>query len=176
VKWAEEGEGILYPEQPDELVAISGEDLDYLEKVARSSGRRRSRICAHTSVEAVIHEMVIYHPKETYVHPHKHLNKDESFHLICGEIDLVMFDEGGNVVDVLPMGGHASGKAFFYRVSSGIFHTQLFREDTIFHEVTKGPFDKKDTIVADWAPDEKNPALVEEYLGKIRERINNINS
>ena len=176
MKWIEDSEGVLYPEQPHELVTMSREDLDCLENAARSSDRRRSRICTHTSIEADIHEMVIYHPKGTYVHPHKHLNKDESFHLICGEIDLVMFDNGGNVVDVLPMGDHTSGKAFFYRVASGIFHTQIFCQDTIFHEVTKGPFDKKKTIAADWAPDEKDAMLVEKYVRKMREYVNTINS
>lgn len=176
MKWIKENEEVLYPEQPQKLVTMSRKDLDCLEKVARSSARRRSRICAHTSVEDDIHEMMIYHPKGTYVRPHKHLDKDESFHLICGEIDLVMFDEGGNVVEVLQMGDYTSGKTFYYRISSDTFHTQIFWKDTIFHEVTKGPFDKKDTIAADWAPDEKDAMLVENYLRKMKEHINNINS
>ena len=101
------------------------------------------------------------------MHPHKHMGKDESFHLICGEIDLVVFDEGGNVVEVLHMGDYASGSPFYYRISSGTFHTQIFLKDTIFHEVTKGPFNKVDTIVAEWAPNEKDEIVVEKYLTKI---------
>ena len=175
MKWIKENEEVLYPEEPQKLVTMSRKDLDCLEKVARSSARRRSRICAHTSVEDDIHEMMIYHPKGTYVRPHKHLNKDESFHLISGKIDLVMFDEGGNVVEVLRMGGYTSGKTFYYRISSDNFHTQIFWKDTIFHEVTKGPFDKKDTIAADWAPEEKNRVSVEDFLKILITTINEKN-
>ena len=172
MKWIRENEEDLYPEQPKKLVTMSRKNMDCLEKIARSSARKRSRFCAHSSVDSDVHEMMICHPKGTYVSPHKHVGKDESFHLISGEIDLLLFDDQGNIKDVLHMGNYKSGEPFYYRIPADIFHTQIFKQDTIFHEVTKGPFNKNDTIAADWAPDEKDAMLVENYVRKMKEDIN----
>lgn len=172
MKWIKESEEVFYPEQSRKLVTLSKQDCEYLQGVAQSNVRKRSRICIHYTVEDDIHEMVIYHPKETYVRPHKHMGKDESFHLISGEIDLVIFDESGNIVEVLQMGSYESGRTFYYRISANTFHTQIFRKDTIFHEVTKGPFDRRDDVVADWSPDEKKRPLVEDFFEKLETIIN----
>jgi len=175
MKWIKESQEVFYPEKSRKLLTLSKQDTEYLQTVAQANVRNRSRICAHQTVRDDIHEMVIYHPKGTYVRPHKHMGKDESFHLISGEIDLVMFDESGNIVEVLQMGNYESGKTFYYRISANTFHAQIFRKDTIFHEVTKGPFDKRDTVAAHWAPDEQEAISVENYLTKIKKHINNIN-
>ena len=42
-----------------------------------------------------IHEMIVFHKKGSYVRPHKHLNKLESFFIISGEVTLVIFDKKG---------------------------------------------------------------------------------
>ena len=176
MKWIKENDEVLYSVKPRKLFSLSKDDTEYLQSVAQSNVRNRSRICAHATVKDDIHEMIIYHPKGTYVHPHKHIGKDESFHLICGEIDLVIFDEDGTVVKVLRMEDYISGRTFYYRVFSDTFHTQIFRKNTIFHEVTRGPFNKSDTVVARWAPDGKETDLVEDYTTQIIQHINSFKS
>ena len=111
--------------------------------------------------------MIIYHPKGTYVQPHMHIGKDESFHLICGEIDCVIFDNQSIVKKAFPMGDYSSGKTFYYRIPSNTYHTQIFKKDTFFHEDTEGPFNREDTIIANWAPDEKETAKAKKYIAKI---------
>ena len=54
-------------------------------------------------------------------------------------------------------------------------HTH-FKKDTFFHEVTKGPFDRNDTINASWAPDEKEKSMVISYFDKINKIIESSNS
>ena len=168
MKWIKENDEVLFLAKYQNLLSLSKKDLDYLQSLANLNDRKRSRICSHNKISDDIHEMFIYHPKGTYVRPHKHILKNESFHLICGKIDFVTFDKIGNITEVLPMENYISGKTFYYRISPDIFHTQIFLEDTIFHEVTKGPFKKEDTVFADWSPDEENTALVENYLIKIK--------
>jgi len=168
MKWIKENKEVLFFAKNHELISLSQKDLKYLQILAKSNDRKRSRICSHGNIDDDIHEMFIYHPKGTYVRPHKHVVNKESFHLICGKIDFVKFDKIGNITEVIPMGDYISGKTFYYRISSDIFHTQIFLEDTIFHEVTKGPFKKEDTVFADWSPDEKDTALVDNYLIKIK--------
>ena len=53
---------------------------------------------------------------------------------------------------------------------------QIFKKDTFFHEVTKGPFDRNDTINASWAPDEKEKSMVISYFDKINKIIESSNS
>ena len=174
IKTRKESDEVLYP--CEEIVTITSPDLSELLRMAELAPRRRIRLCAHQSIQDEIHEMIIYHPKGTYVQPHKHKAKEESFHLISGEIDCVILDDKGHVRTVLPMGSHSSGEIFYYRIPADTFHMQIFREDTFFHEVTKGPFDIKDTICAHWAPSEKHPKKVKEYMAGIIHTIGGIKS
>ena len=99
--------------------------------------------------------MIIVLSNQTYIRPHKHINKTESFHIIEGLIDVVIFDETGNIVEVVHMGDLLSGHNFFYRLSDDYYHTPIIRSDfAVFHETINGPFDRTDTIEAPWAPDE----------------------
>ena len=169
-----ESNEVLYPDE--DIVTLSTSGLDELKRMALLNPRRRIRLCAHHSVEDVVHEMIIFHPQGTYVPPHKHIGKDESFHLISGEIDCVIFDSQSNVKRVFPMGDYSSGKTFYYRIPANTYHTQIFKKDTFFHEVTKGPFDRNDTLTASWAPDEKETAMVKSYINEISQIIKSINS
>ena len=167
-----ENNEVLY--SSESFVSLNGDDLNQMKQIAKLNDRHRIRICTHQSIEDNVHEMIIYHPKDTYVPPHMHIGKDESFHLISGKIKLILFNENGKISKVLEMGEHKTGKAFYYRIPAGTYHTQIFKQDTFFHEVTRGPFDKKDSIIATWAPDENDSLLVEEYLKKIKNRYNDI--
>ena len=78
--------------------------------------RQRSRLCAHNEVGDTLHEMLIIHTKDTYVRPHKHLNKSESFHIVEGSLNVILFDEEGQITDVIQMGNYLSGNFFYYRL------------------------------------------------------------
>jgi cupin fold WbuC family metalloprotein len=111
------------------------------------------RVCTHRDPGDSLHEMLIVHTKDTYVRPHKHAAKSESFHVIEGEMDVVVFDDHGAVTDVLRLGDYRSGRTFYYRMHEPLFHTLLIRSEVvIFHEITAGPFRPQDTIFAPWEP------------------------
>jgi cupin fold WbuC family metalloprotein len=166
MKWTKQSEDVFYPKK-QEFVEIGKNDIDNLRRVACSNPRQRARYCTHTSVDDEIHEMIIYHKKGIYIRPHKHIGKTESFHLIDGEADVIIFDEGGNVETVLRLGDYESGKSFYYRVPESVYHSQIFKQNTLFHEATKGPFDKNDTVFPIWAPTEDENILVNAYLKKL---------
>jgi hypothetical protein len=66
------------------------------------------------------------------------------------------------------MGDCASGKAFFYRLMDNVFHTPVIAgRYALFHETTNGPFDRKDTEFAAWAPAEDDPRAAA-YLAELR--------
>ena len=63
----------------------------------------------------------------------------------------------------------------YYRIPADTFHTQIFKKDTFFHEVTKSPFNRNNTVTASWAPDEKETAMVKSYINEISYNIKSIN-
>ena len=79
----------------DGIVFIGQRDRDQLVVQARSNMIGRARICTHTSDKSPVQEMVIAFTRETYVHPHRHIEKSESFHVIEGELAVVFFDDSG---------------------------------------------------------------------------------
>jgi len=152
--------------QADEpIVAIGGAEIELLKQSAGQSPMKRSRICAHRQSADALHEMLIVLERGSYIRPHRHLGKSESFHFIEGEADVLIFDDKGAIADVIQMGPQASGRSFFYRLADPLFHTLIIRsERVVFHETTNGPFRKEDTIFALWSPADKDKTSVEQYL------------
>ena len=151
-------EEVLYTNE--EITNVSRQDIAALKKMAMANPRQRIRLCSHRSVEDAIHEMLIIHAKEAYVRPHKHLHKSESFHLIEGSVDVLLFDENGQLRQVIEMGDYASGKQFYFRINDPVYHTLIINSDFIvFHEATQGPFVRTDTIFAPWAPENDHEGM-----------------
>jgi cupin fold WbuC family metalloprotein len=165
-KYQQESTEVFYA--ADRIATVGRDDIDYLKKRAAESGRERSRLCTHRSTNDLLHEMFIVHSTDTYVRPHKHLGKAESFHLIEGRIDVIVFDENGAITDVVQMGEYSSGLRFYYRIGDPTYHTLMILSDVaVFHEVTMGPFVRDDTIYAPWSPTDDNKIACGIYRAEI---------
>lgn len=135
------------------IVVIGQEETSFLKCKALQNIRRRARICAHQTSDEPLHEMLIAIARDSYIHPHKHVNKSESFHIIEGLVDVIIFDDKGKIKRIISLGEQGSRRACFYRLSESMFHTLIVHSEVIvIHEVTNGPFDKKQTIEAEFAP------------------------
>ncbi len=169
MKIKEINDEIFYGE--GDLVKVTQKEINFLKEKALVAKRQRSRLCTHRDVEEPIHEMLIVHNSNTYVRPHKHLGKSESFHLIEGSANIVIFNEQGDIKEVLPMGERTSGKFFYYRMKEGLYHTLIIISDVIvFHEITKGPFNKVDTVFAPWSPEDEDQNIAEEFISRIKKK------
>jgi len=158
----------------DEIVRLRCNDLNFLQKRLQDRKLKQIRLCTHMDIEDKIHEMFIVHKKNIYVHPHKHLNKIESFHIIEGKADIVLFDDLGNIVNVIKMGEYLSGNIFYYRLSNPIFHSLIIRSEVvIFHEITNGPLKSEDTIFASWAPDKNDTKNVKKFMNNLYLSVEN---
>jgi cupin fold WbuC family metalloprotein len=156
----------------DPIVLVDAADVGVLKGQAGENPRRRVRLCAHHSADDPVHEMLIVHSIDTYVRPHKHLGKSESFHVVEGDVDVVVFDDDGAVREVIRMGPFASGRPFYYRIAEPLFHTLRIRSDMlVFHETTSGPFRRADTVFAPWAPEDGDTASVRRYLADLEARL-----
>lgn len=159
--------GVFYADR--DVVTADGAVLDLLMSVARASPLRRARLCAHPDPEAEQHDMLIVSHKDTYVAPHRHLSKSETMLVLQGEADALLFDEGGNLETVLPMGPMGSGRTFFYRMPPGRFHGLDIRSEfLVFVESTRGPFRREATEDAPWAPAPDDAEGGRRYVERLR--------
>ena len=154
------------------VVTVDADTISALKEGALHTERRRIRLCTHPGVDDRLHEMLIIHERGTYVRPHKHLGKSESFHVIEGHADVVVFGEDGRVAQVIPVGEYGSGRMFYYRMAEPLFHTLLIHSDVlVFHETTNGPFRREDTVFAPWAPEERDTAGVASFLAEVEKAV-----
>lgn len=154
------------------IVWVAREDIELLKERASNSERKRMRLCTHKDVGDRLHEMLIVHTRDTYVRPHKHLNKIESFHIIEGTVNVVIFDEMGDIRDVIRMGGYASGRPFYYRIDQPYYHALVITSNVlVFHETTNGPLDRSDTVFAPWAPEEGDTQGVSKFREDLSRRM-----
>lgn len=169
------GDGVFFSEEP--FVAISRRDIETLIDLAGKHPRMRVRLCAHNTPDDKVHEMIIAMLKGSYVRPHKHHNKVESFHVIEGIADAVEFTEDGNVASVARIGVGGPGMQFYYRNPSPSFHTWNIVSDVfVVHEVTNGPFQAGNSMHAPWSPEESDVGSVDKYMRKLAEEIRELNS
>jgi cupin fold WbuC family metalloprotein len=151
---------------------VSRQDIRFLQDAAGETERERSRLCTHDSPEELLHEMFIVHGRDAYVRPHLHLNKSESFHLIEGSADLILFREDGSIDRVIPMGDYRSGHPFYYRIAPSCYHALVIRSEVlVFHETTTGPFRREDMVFPPWAPDESDAAQLAAYRSRLAQSM-----
>lgn len=156
-------EEVLYTQ--GDITCITAEDIASLKDRAAHNPRKKVRLCSHKNVKDLLHEMLIVHTKGTYVRPHKHINKSESFHIIEGLLNVVIFNDFGDIRQVVNMGDISSGRVVYYRLSESYFHTVIPLSDfVVFHETTNGPFRPEDAIFAAWAPPEEDEVATVRYL------------
>jgi len=149
----------------DSIVKVRRDDIYQLKQFARQTPRKRSRLCTHKDIESSLHEMLILHEKDTYIRPHKHLGKSESFHVIEGKADVIIFGEDGAVLDLIEMSSYSGGEVFYYRLSEPLFHTVIIRSEVVvFHETTNGPFRREDMVFAEWSPRDNEVDATDRFL------------
>jgi cupin fold WbuC family metalloprotein len=147
-------------------------DIDKLIQLAKSNERQRVRFCTHSNHQELVHQMFIVHPKGAYVRPHKHVHKSESMFVIDGIADYLTFSNSGSINKIISLGDYRSGKAFYQNTAEDMFHTLVIQSEwLVFFEITKGPFNKKDTIFAKWSPVEKDTLKSKIYLNDLRLKI-----
>jgi cupin fold WbuC family metalloprotein len=151
-----------------EITEVSNSTIDFLRGKVDDSPRQRVRLCLHDNIGNPLHEMAIILGRGSYIRPHKHKGKTESFHIIEGKLSVVFFNDQGGVEKVIRMGSYNSGLTFFYRLATSCFHAVIPESEyVIFHESTNGPFNPEDTEYAKWAPPEAEEKDAREYVNTL---------
>ncbi len=147
------------------FLAVDAAMISRLKTHAKTSERKRCRLCFHADAEAAQQEMLIVMHNTSYVRPHRHFGKSETLMVIEGAADALMFDDHGAIEQSIPMSPPGAGDKFFYKMPEGLFHTLIFRSEWfVFLETTIGPFDMAQSSHAEWAPPETDQPAGHAYL------------
>ena len=151
---------------------IDNSMIDALKKRAAHSPLRRARYCLHPDPSHPLNVMVIALCRDTYLRPHRFRpDKSKVYHLIEGDMDVVFFDNEGDIIKRIEMGERHTKKTFLCRWAEQIWHTPFPRTDTVvYEEITQGPFVKElDAEYALWSPAEDDTAGIAILQKKIME-------
>ena len=134
-----------------DTIYIDRKKLEELKILAQKDPNKRARICLHKDDGEMIQEMIIAFCKDSYIRPHRHIDKSESYHIIEGRIEIIFYNDNGIEIDKVVLSDKMDEHPFLFRVSNSAWHTVVPKSDfVIIHEVTKGPFNKNSSEFADW--------------------------
>ncbi len=140
---------------PGPIASIGQKEIEYLRSELTGNSKGRVRINLHSDNADTLHEMFIAIRPDSYIRPHKHPNKSEAFHIVYGEVDIVIFEDHGSIQQIVTLAAGNSSQAFYYRMSKPFFHTLIVKSDLlVVHEITNGPFVSQGTDFANFAPAE----------------------
>jgi len=136
------------------------------ERAARSP-RRRMNHNFHESASDNPHRFLNVLLRGTYIRPHRHSAppKSETFLVLEGEADAILFDERGAITARHSLGVEtADGRVWGIDLAPGVWHTVLPRTARVVcFEVKPGPWEPaNDKEFAPWAPAEGS-AEAEDY-------------
>ena len=131
------------------VVEVGGEELAALKRAAAAAPLRRARISLHSSSDSMVQEMIIAFGRDSYIRPHRHLDKQESFHLFEGALSVGLFDDAGELERWIHL---SEGGNRFYRLNASRWHTVVIRSEfAVIQEVTNGPFIAGGDHFAPWS-------------------------
>jgi cupin fold WbuC family metalloprotein len=153
-------------------IAVIGEaEIRLLREAVAATPRGRVRINVHADARDPLHEMFIALSRDSYVRPHRHPGKTEAFHIVEGDVDVVVLDDAGEVRRIVEL-GQGPGRAVYYRMVQPMFHTLLVKSEIlVVHEITNGPFVPGGTQFAPFAPGEDESTQVAAYRVRLARQV-----
>jgi cupin fold WbuC family metalloprotein len=145
-----------------EVKVISASLFDTVAALAEASPRLRMNHNFHSDPDANPHRFLNVLLRGTYIRPHRHFvpPKSESFLVLEGIADVVIFDDTGAIGARYRLGEESrEGRLWGVDISPGVWHTILPRTTRVVcFEVKPGPWvAANDKEFAGWAPAENDP-------------------
>ncbi|HIJ83838.1 MAG TPA: cupin fold metalloprotein, WbuC family, partial [Magnetococcales bacterium] len=114
-----------------EVTLVDDPFVQFLKARGEHTVNRRIRLCAHPGADDPLHEMMIVLFGSSYIPPHAHRGKSESFHMIEGAADVILFTADGTPEQALHLSEIRGGGHFYYRLGSDRFHTIIPRTSCV---------------------------------------------
>ena len=143
-------------------------DLAELMVAASQAPRQRTHRNLHPSLDSNVQRLFIATQPDTYMRPHRHpqAHKWEMLMLVQGELDLLIFDDAGRLIERVEM---SPSSTRVVEIPPGTWHGYVCRSpQTLALEIKEGaylPTEPED--FAPWSPAEGSPEAPA-YLQKMR--------
>jgi len=139
--------------------------LDEVTAKAKQSPRLRMNHNFHPQLDDPVQRLLNALEPWTYIRPHKHVTKEESFVLLRGSVLAVVFNDDGSIRDHVILNS-ASG-SLGVEFEENAFHMLTSLESgSVVYEIKEGPFvPHTEASSAPWAPREQTPAAREFLTG-----------
>lgn len=151
---------------------IKQQTLDGLSRQAAQSGRRRKNLNLHDDYDDPCQRLFNAVEPGSYVRPHRHIDspKPECLVAVRGRMALLVFDDRGEIEEVVPFGDGCDVLAV--ELPSDIWYMLVALEPgSVFFETKAGPYDPRlDKNFAPWAPAEGS-ATAQQYLAHIMTKV-----
>lgn len=157
---------------------FSTDYFDSLVLQAVASSRKRQHRNVHTDYADPCQRLFNAIEPESYLRPHCHASKQggEMIVAVRGLLKLVLFDDSGQLIEVVPFGAGSHLEkpevAAGVEIPPGLWHTVIALESgSVLLEVKAGPFDPSaPKYSAPWAPEEGSVESID-YYRKLLEAI-----
>jgi cupin fold WbuC family metalloprotein len=156
-----------------EVQLISAGLFEKVAARAADSPRQRINHNFHSGPSDNPHRFLNVLLRGTYIRPHRHSDppKSETFLVLEGAADVLLFDDAGAITARHQLGGEsAEGHVWGIDIPPGVWHTILPRTArAVCFEVKPGPWEPaSDKEFAAWAPAENDPGA-ERYCRSLME-------
>ena len=152
------------------MIKITTQLIDSVIDQARVSPRMRMNYNFHPELSDPVQRLLNALEPWTYIRPHKHTTKEESFVLLRGTALAVVFNDDGSIRDhaVLSQANGILGIEF----EENSYHMLTALETgTVVYEIKEGPFvPHTEGSSASWAPQEGTPGA-KDFLAKVFEEL-----
>jgi len=122
------------------LKKYTGSMLEEVITNAKNSDRLRTNLNIHESAESAVQRLFLAFEPGTYIRPHRHsqTNKWELFIVLEGELDMLIFNDDGEVVERIVMSANATRVV---EILPNTWHTYICkRTGTLALEIKEGPY------------------------------------
>jgi len=139
------------------MIKITTQLLDEVVMKAKSSPRMRMNYNFHPELSDPVQRLLNALEPWTYIRPHRHANKEESFVLLRGTILAVVFEDDGTVRDHAVLSAQTG--ILGVELEEGCYHMLTSLESgSVVYEIKEGPFiPHTEGTSAPWAPMEGTP-------------------
>jgi cupin fold WbuC family metalloprotein len=139
------------------MIRIDNKLIDELIARAKASPRLRMNHNFHPELDDPVQRLLNALEPWTYIRPHKHVTKEESFVLLRGTVLAVVFNDDGTVRDHCVLNAATGNLGVEFEENS--FHMLTALESgSVVYEIKEGPFvPHTEASSAPWAPREGTP-------------------
>ena len=153
------------------IKTITTDNLNALASKAAHAARLRAHLNVHESLDSMVQRLFIATEPATYMRPHRHSesHKWEFFLVLEGQIDLLIFNDTGQLIQRTPMSRTATRAV---EIPPNTWHAYVcMQPGTLALEVKEGAYaPTPEHDFAPWSPLE-NTAEVVNYLAWMRQAV-----